>query len=269
MKEPLERPISLGLRLVSWGLFLFLYIPIIVVVIYSFNEAKFGVEWTGFSLKWYQKLFENEVVANATINTIVLAVISTAIATVLGTMLGYGLYKYRFPGAGIVQWLMYIPVVTPDIVMAISLLLTYAFLRQFLAIFEPGMFTMVVAHVTFQIAFVAIIVRSRLSLLDPALEEAARDLYAGPIATIRHVILPLALPGIISGALLAFTLSVDDFVISFFTAGPTSQTLPIYIYSSVKRGVTPEINALSTLIILITIIAIFASNSLSARSDKK
>ena len=124
MKEPLERPISLGLRVASWGLFAFLYLPILVVVVYSFNEAKFGVEWTGWSLKWYQKLFENEVVASATINTLVLAVISTAIATVLGTMLGYGLYKYRFPGAGLVQWLMYIPVVTPDIVMAISLLLT-------------------------------------------------------------------------------------------------------------------------------------------------
>jgi spermidine/putrescine transport system permease protein len=264
----MQRPVSIGLRLISWLLFAFLYIPILVVVVYSFNEAKFGTDFTGFTLKWYTKLFENETVAAATVNTLVLALISTAIATVMGSLLGYGLYKFRFPGAGLVQWLMYIPVVTPDIVMAIALLLTYAFLRQFLPIFEPGMFTMVVAHITFQVAFVAIIVRSRLSLLDPALEEAARDLYAGPLATIWQVTLPLAMPGIISGALLAFTLSVDDFVISFFTAGPTSQTLPIYIYSSVKRGVTPEINALSTIIILVTIVAIFISMAFSARSEK-
>jgi spermidine/putrescine transport system permease protein len=161
-------------------------------------------------------------------------------------------------------------VVTPDIVMAIALVLTYALLRSVLGpfgtIFDPGLPTMIIAHVTFEIAFVAIIVRSRLAGLDPALEEAARDLYAGPVDTVRHVVLPLALPGIVSGALLAFTLSIDDFVISFFTSGRLN-TLPILIYSSVKRGITPDINALSTFIVLITVIAVAATNVLRRNAD--
>ena len=172
------------------------------------------------------------------------------------------MHRYRFPGSKLTAWLMYIPVVTPDIVMAISLLLLYQVLRGISPIFEPGLPAMVIAHVTFQIAFVAIVVRSRLATLDPALEEAARDLYAGPLDTMRFVVLPLMLPGVMAGALLAFTLSIDDFVISFFTSGPTSQTLPILIYASVKRGITPDINALSTIIVAITIVGVFISQIL-------
>lgn len=240
----------------------------------SFNDSRFRLDWVGFTTKWYAKIFGDESVQGglegaqllaATQNTLVLAIISTIIATIIGSLLGYGLHRYRFPGSRLTAWLMYIPVVTPDIVMAISLLLLYQVLRNVLPFFEPGMPAMVIAHVTFQIAFVAIVVRSRLATLDPALEEAARDLYATPLETVRQVVLPLALPGVMAGALLAFTLSIDDFVISFFTSGPDSQTLPILIYASVKRGITPDINALSTIIVLLTIIGVFLSQILQNR----
>jgi spermidine/putrescine transport system permease protein len=216
--------------------------------------------WTGFTLDWYGKLFQDEQIIAAAQNTLVLAVVSTALSSVLGTLLGYGLYRYRFPGKGILQGAMYLPVVIPDIIMAIALLLFYKIIRQYTGLFELNLETMILAHVTFQISFVAIVVRSRLLTLDPALEEAARDLYGNTLQTLRYITLPLVMPGILAGALLAFTLSIDDFVISFFTSGPDSTTLPILIYSSVRRGVTPEINALSTVIVLITIIAVTASN---------
>ncbi len=268
-QEKNVRPISLGLHFTSWFVYAFLYIPILVVAVFSFNTSKYGLELKGFTTHWYSLLLENDVVKEATRNTLVLAFISTIISTILGTLLGYGLYRYRFPGAKLFAWLMYIPVVTPDIIMAVSLVLLFGAIRQVLPflgpVFELGLGTMVMAHVTFQIAFVAIVVRSRLAGLDPALEEAARDLYASPVEAIRQVVLPLALPGIVSGALLAFTLSIDDFVISFFTSGPTSQTLPILIYSSVKRGITPDINALSTIIVLVTLVAVIASSLLRKR----
>lgn len=259
------------LSLTAFLAFAFLYLPIIVVAIFSFNDSRFRLDWAGFTWKWYAKIFGDDSVQGglegaqllmSTQNTLVLALISTVIATVLGALLGYGLHRYRFPGSRLTAWLMYIPVVTPDIVMAISLLLLYQVLRNISPIFEPGLPAMVIAHVTFQIAFVAIVVRSRLATLDSALEEAARDLYASPVDTLRFVVLPLMLPGVMAGALLAFTLSIDDFVISFFTSGPTSQTLPILIYASVKRGITPDINALSTLIVLVTIIGVFVSQVL-------
>jgi spermidine/putrescine transport system permease protein len=256
----MKRPISLGLRLVSYAIYSFLYLPIVLIIVYSFNQARFGLVWKGFTLKWYSKVFSNELALSATWNTLVLAVLSTAISTVLGSLLGYGLYRYSFPGKKLVQNLIYLPVVIPDVVMAIALLLFYKVVRESIGLFELGMGTMVIAHVTFQIAFVAIVVRSRLLALDPSLEEAAHDLYADDYNTLRWVTLPLVMPGILAAALLAFTLSIDDFVISFFSSGPTSTTLPILIYSTVRRGVTPEMNALSTLIILVTILTIFGSH---------
>ncbi|MDX2272149.1 MAG: ABC transporter permease [Cyanobacteriota bacterium] len=263
----MQQRIPLALRLVSYGIYGFLYLPILLIVIYSFNKARFGLVWTGFTLDWYAKLFQNELSLAATQNTVILAVVSTFISTLLGSLLGYGLHRYHFPGKQIFQVVMYLPVVIPDIVMAIALLLFYKFVRYYTGLFELGMSTMILAHVTFQISFVAIVVRSRLLALDPALEEAAHDLYANSWDTLRFVTLPLIMPGVVAGALLAFTLSVDDFVISFFTSGPQSTTLPILIYSSVRRGVTPEINALSTLIVLVTIVAVVGSTWLSQKKQ--
>jgi spermidine/putrescine transport system permease protein len=237
---------------VSALLYAFLYAPIAVVIVYSFNATRHGTVWGGFTLRWYEVLLDNDIALLAAWNTLLLAVASTAISTVLGTMLALGLARYHFPGKKLFSWLMYVPVVIPDIVMAVAMLLFYALVRERLGLFELGMTTMIFAHVTFQIPFVAIVVRSRLAGMDPAIEEAAHDLGATTRQTFTWVTLPMALPGIVAGAILAFTLSLDDFVVSFFTAGPGSTTLPILIYSSVKRGITPDINALSTLIVLVS-----------------
>jgi spermidine/putrescine transport system permease protein len=246
------------LALVSGLLYVFLYAPIAVVVVYSFNAAKHGGPWRGFTTQWYATLLDNEEKLAAARNTLELGLVSTAIATALGTGLGYGLQRYRFPGKKIFSFLMYIPVVIPDIVMAVAMLMFYALVRNALGLFELGMTTMILSHVTFQIPFVAIVVRSRLVGMDPAIEEAAHDLGATSWQTFWHVTFPMSVPAIVAGAMLAFTLSLDDFVVSFFTTGPGATTLPILIYSSVKRGITPDINALSTLIVLVSIVGTLA-----------
>jgi len=251
-----------------WGtaiaVYLFLYAPIAVVAVYSFNSARYGGPWQGFSAAWYGKLFDSPDKLDAAKNTLELGLTSTAISTLLGTLLGYGLSRYRFPGKKVFSRLMYIPVVIPDIVMAIAMLMFFSLLRERLglSLFELGMSTMILAHVTFQIPFVAIVVRSRMIGIDPAIEEAARDLGASAWQSFRHVTLPMLLPAVVAGAMLAFTLSLDDFVVSFFTTGPGAMTLPILIYTSVKRGITPDINALSTLIVLVSVIGTLAATLL-------
>jgi spermidine/putrescine transport system permease protein len=252
------RRTSLPLALVSALLYLFLYAPIAVVVVYSFNASRYGGPWRGFTWQWYPAILQNADKLDAAKNTLVLGLVSTLISTVLGTLLGLGLSRYRFPGKKLFSFLMYIPVVIPDIVMAVAMLMFYAFVRDRLGLFQLGMTTMILSHVTFQIPFVAIVVRSRFVGMDPAIEEAAHDLGATSWQTFRHVTLPLVLPAVVAGAMLAFTLSLDDFVVSFFTTGPGSTTLPILIYSSVKRGITPDINALSTLIVAVSIVATLA-----------
>ncbi|MEI6082930.1 MAG: ABC transporter permease [Verrucomicrobiota bacterium] len=248
------RKVSLPLWLLAGFLYVFMYAPIVVVIVFSFNAAKHGGPWTGFTTEWYAKLLDSPDKLKATENTAILAFASTILATVLGTMLGYGLSRYWFPGKKLFSLMMYIPVVIPDIVMAVAMLSFYALVRDWLGLFELGMTTMIIAHITFQIPFVAIVVRSRLAGMDPAIEEAAHDLGASSWQTFWNVTFPLMLPGVLAGAMLAFTLSLDDFVVSFFTTGPGATTLPILIYSSVKRGITPDINALSTLIVLASVI---------------
>jgi spermidine/putrescine transport system permease protein len=251
-----SRPV---LSLSALALYVFLWAPILVVFIYSFNAARYGGPWQGFTWEWYGKLFDSAEKLAAAKNTAILALASTALSTVLGTLLGIGLARYRFPGKKLFSFLMYIPVVIPDIVMAVALLLMFSLLRQALGVFELGMTTMILAHVTFQIPFVAVVIRARMVGTDPAIEEAAHDLGATSWQAFRHVTLPMIMPGVVAGAALAFTLSLDDFVVSFFTTGPGATTLPILIYSSVKRGITPDINALSTLIVLISIVATVAT----------
>jgi spermidine/putrescine transport system permease protein len=256
--------------------YVLLYAPLVVVMVYSFNTARHGGPWQGFTTAWYVKLLSVDATASglsegerkdaqdkrlALKNTLVLATVSAAVATVFGTLLGYGLRRYQFPGKALCAWLLYVPVVVPDIVMAVALLLFFALLREWsmwlLAtqeLFTLGMRTMILAHITFQIPYVAIVVRARLSGLDPAIEEAAHDLGASSWQTFWRVTWPLMLPGVLAGGLLAFTLSLDDFVVSFFTTGPGATTLPILIYSSVRRGITPDVNALSTLLVVASII---------------
>ncbi len=257
----------LRLPLAAALVYLFLYIPIAAVVVFSFNAAKYGGPWAGFTTEWYARLLDSPDKLAALRNTLVVATASTAVSTVLGTLLGFGLDRYDFPGRRLFSWLLYLPVVIPDVVMAIALLVFYSLVRDALGLFDLGLGTLVAAHVTFQIPFVAIVVRSRLAGLDPALDEAAHDLGADVWQKFRHVTLPLATPGILAGAALAFTLSIDDFVVSFFTGGPGSTTLPVLIYASVKRGITPDVNALSTLIILAAALGTVVVTRLQRQGD--
>jgi spermidine/putrescine transport system permease protein len=246
--------VSLPLWLISTFLYVFMYAPLAVVIIFSFNTAKHGGPWMGFTTDWYTSLLADKQKQDATWNTLIVGGASTVIATVLGTMLGYGMSRYWFPGKKMFSLAMYIPVMIPDIVMAVAMLAFFQLLTDKVGFFNMGLATMTIAHITFQIPFVAIVVRSRLVGMDPAIEEAAHDLGASTWQTFWNVTFPLMLPGVLAGAMLAFTLSLDDFVVSFFTTGPGATTLPILIYSSVKRGITPDINALSTLIVLASVL---------------
>jgi len=236
----------------------FLYLPLLAVGVFSVNATRYGLTWKGFTFDWYTKLLQNEFILEAAWNTMVLAVVSTVVATILGTFLAIGLD--RFPWGRktntFLDVVLHIPVVIPDIILAASLVVAFGLLRLISSVFEPGLFNMIIGHITFQIAFVALVVRSRLVSLGRDIEEAARDLFASTPYLLRRVTIPLLLPGILAGAMMAFTLSLDDFVISFFTAGPDSITLPLFIYAEVRRTVSPEIHALSTITVLITVILI-------------
>lgn len=227
------------------GLFLFLYIPIIILIIYSFNDGRQIGLWTGFSLRWYGELFRNQSVLDALSLSLWVAFWSTIISTVLGTLTALALERHRFWGKVTYDAILYLPIIIPDIVMALSTLLFFVVLGVALS-----KYTILIAHVAFNISFVAIVVRARLADMSSTLEEAAADLGANEWQTFRRVTLPLLTPGILSGALLAFTLSLDDFVITFFVAGPGSTTLPVRVYSMIRFGLTPEVNAVSTLMFL-------------------
>ena len=264
----MKRGAGIPLFVISLLLYVFLYAPIAIVVLQSFNTAKHGVEWRGFTTNWYRVLAHNELALHATGVTLALAAISTTVSTILGTLLALGLRRGKFRGSQLVPLSLQTIIVVPDIVMAVGLLMLYGVARERLGLLEPGLLTMTLAHVTFQIPFVTLVVRARLTGLDSSLAEAAQDLGASRWQTFRHVTLPLVWPGILAGALLAFTLSLDDFVVSFFTTGPGATTLPILIYSSVKRGLTPDINALSTLLVLISVMATAAVMLLQGRNSK-
>ena len=236
----------------------FLYLPLLAVAVFSVNKTRYGLIWKGFTLDWYTKLFHNPLILEAALNTLVLAVVSTVVATILGTLLAIGLD--RFPWGkktnSFLDVVLHIPVVIPDIILAAALVVAFGLLRFVSSIFEPGLLNMIIAHITFQIAFVALVVRSRLASIGRDVEEAARDLFASTPYILRRVTIPLLMPGIVAGAMMAFTLSLDDFVISFFTAGPDSVTLPLFIYAAARRTVTPEIHALSTMVVLITVLLV-------------
>lgn len=232
----------------------FLYAPLALVTIQSFNQSKHGGAWGGFTTQWYRALANNQLALDATSITLIVAALSTVASTLLGTMLALGLRR-AFPGRRVAVASLHAMIVVPDIVMAVGLLMVYAMIRNAFGIFEPGLLTMTLGHVTFQVPFVTLVVRARLAGLDASLLEAARDLGATNMQAFRHVVLPLIRPGVLAAALLAFTLSLDDFIVSFFTTGPGATTLPILIYSSVKRGITPDIHALSTLLFALSIAA--------------
>jgi spermidine/putrescine transport system permease protein len=245
----------------------FLYLPLAAVAVFSVNATRYGLVWRVFTLDWYTKLIQNEFILEAAWNTLVLAVVSTVVATILGTVLAIGMDRFPWNRKTntFLDLVLHIPVVIPDIILAAALVVAFGLLRAVSSLFEPGLFNMIIGHITFQISFVALVVRSRLVSIGRDVEEAARDLFAGTTYMLRRITLPLLLPGIVAGAMLAFTLSLDDFVISFFTAGPESVTLPLFIFAAVRRGVTPQIHALSTLVVLITVVMIIGMERVTRR----
>lgn len=244
--------------------FIFLFAPIFVLVIYSFNTSKMNITFEGFTFKWYSELFKNRDLLEAFLNTLIIAFTSTIISTIIGTISAIGLYRYNFPFKKIINGLIYIPIVIPEIVLGISLLSVYTIVNL-----ELGMFSLILSHISFSIPFVITSVRSTLSLLPKEYEEAAYDLGANKFKTLTKITLPLIMPGIISGATLALTLSLDDVVISYFTAGPGSNTLPLKIYSMIKTGITPDVNALSSLMLLATIVILTLSAFYQSRKIVK
>ncbi|MBU1425874.1 MAG: ABC transporter permease [Gammaproteobacteria bacterium] len=226
--------------------YVFLYLPLTIVVAYSFNDSRLNAEWVGFTWHWYRELFQDQDMLNAAGNSLLIATLSSLSATLFGTMAGLAIHRYNFK---LLNFLVLAPVAMPEILLGVSLLL---FFIQVLNL-TLGMLSIVLAHITFSIGFVAVIVRAQLTSIDESLFEAARDLGATPWKTFRYVTLPLILPAVIAGGLMAFTLSIDDFVVTFFTAGVGVQTLPLRIYSMIKIAVTPEVNAVSTLLMLLTL----------------
>jgi len=238
----------------------FLFAPIVVLILFSFNNSRRTFVWRGFTLDWYPKLFENADLLDALRVTMIVAVVAVIVSTILGSLLGLGLARLRFRGSGATETLLLLPMVTPEIIMGISLLIF--FFQLFGGVGSIGQIS--IAHITFCISYVAVTVRARAAGMDPKLEEAARDLGASAWGAFRYVTVPLILPAVIAGAMLAFALSFDDLVVTSFNAGVGSTTLPIFIYSSIKFGVTPQINAISTIIVAVVSVALFIAWRLGA-----
>ena len=274
-------------RLGAFGLWLnpvcayfFLWAPILVLVLFSFNESRSVASFSGFTFKWYgnilnnvvgaESAFSTEIMLDAFRNSLFVGTVATAISTVLGTMIALAMARGRFPGKRLLDGLLFLPVVIPEITQAISLAIFFKVVFDWADLISgqrifPGFHTIIMAHVTFNISYVAIVVRARLADMDPTLEEAAMDLGANPWRTFWRVTFPLILPGVVAGALLAFTLSLDDFVITFFTSGVGTSTLPVFVYGLLKLTVTPEINAISTIMMLLSTFLIGISLAMQGR----
>ncbi len=248
------------LTVLSFG-YAFLYIPLISVVFYSFNKSSLATVWGGFSMRWYGELFRNEQVLEALGLSLQIAATSATFATILGTMAGLALVRFgRFRGRTLFSGMIVSPLVMPEVITGLSLLLLFVSLQQLIGWpGQRGFSTITIAHTTFAMAYVAVVVQSRLTAMDESLEEAAMDLGCKPMRVVFDITLPLIFPAMISGWLLAFTLSLDDLVIASFVSGPGATTLPMYIFSKVKLGVTPDINALASLIILIVSVGLLLS----------
>ena len=237
-------------------MYIFLYAPIISLAVFSFNDAKSMAKWSGFSLRWYQELFQNERILDALYYTIIIALLAAAISTIVGTITAIGIHKMRQGKVrGLLLNINYLPVLNPDIVTGVALMSLYVFIKL-----EFGFTTMLLSHIVFDIPYVILSVLPKLKQLPANIEDAAMDLGATPWYALRKVVLPQIKPGIISGMLIAFTMSIDDFVISFFTTGNGVTNLAIEVYSMTRRGLTPEINALSTLMFVAVLILLLLSN---------
>ena len=242
------------------AVYAFLYLPLLVLITYSFNDSRVNVGWVGFTLKWYKVLFHDTQLMDAAINSVIIALIASTISVILGTLAGVALHKYKVP---FLSALIMIPVAAPELLVGVALLMFFLMIN-----FTLGMTSIILAHTAFCLSFVTISVKTRMYGMDESLVDAARDLGASPTKAFFWVLVPTILPGIIAGWLMAFTLSLDDFVITFFTSGVGSTTLPLAIYSMLKIGVTPEVNAISTIIILVTLVLTTLATKLSKTNAK-
>jgi spermidine/putrescine transport system permease protein len=252
---PLEYSRKLWVRLWLFATFVFLYAPIAILILFSFNDSRRNIVWRGFTLDYYEKAWNNASLIEAFTNSLVIGLISTAISTVVGALLALALWRFRFPGKPVLEGAMALPIVIPEICMGVALM---AFFQRTSWPTDLGwplnLGPIIIGHVAFSFPFVAVVVRARMAGFDRALEEASKDLGAGEWQTFCRVTLPYMKPGLIAGALLAMTLSLDDFVITFFTSGPETLTFPVKVYSMVRFGATPEVNAASTVLIVVTVV---------------
>ena len=258
----------------TWLVFAFFYAPILVLIFFSFNDNNNVGIWTEPSLRWYGEMFQDDRVMGALRNSLIVAFIATLISTVLGTMLAIALERYRFRGRGALDGVSYLPIIIPDVTMAVMLLIfffqAFGLLRDWFGIdLRAGLLTITLAHIAFSISFVAVVVRARLSQMDNSLEEAAADLYASRWQTFFRVTLPLIAPGVVGGALLALTLSLDDVVVTQFVSGAGSTTLPVYVFGLVRRGVTPLINAVSTVMLVASMLLVALSLLLQRGAESR
>jgi spermidine/putrescine transport system permease protein len=237
--------------------YLFLYAPIAILIVFSFNAARQTARWEGFTVQWYARLMENKLILASLKNSLIVASATTLVATIIGTLAALALARYSFRGKAATRAALFLPIIIPEIVLGAALVTFFGAIQMRLSIW-----TVIISHIAFSISYVAIVVRARLAGFDRALEEAAMDLGAGPVQTFLRVTLPVILPGVIAGALLVFTISIDDYVVSSFVAGVGATTLPLQIYSMIKVGVTPEVNAVSTLLLLATVVMILISQRL-------
>ncbi|MCT7962327.1 ABC transporter permease [Laspinema sp. D1] len=255
---------------ISWQIifagfmFFFMYLPILVLAFYSFNESRYSAKWEGFTLKWYFTLFQDEAILKALKNSLIVGFSAIIIAAIVGTLMAVGLSRYRFRGKSLYLGVSYLPLIIPDIAIAVATLVFLAAVQINLSIW-----TIIAAHIVFCLAYIGLVVSTRLSDLDPHLEEAALDLGATPIQSFIQVLLPQLMPGIVSGCLLAFVLSLDDLLIASFTSGGGAVTLPMEIFGRIRTGVKPDINALSVVLILTSGAIAFLGEFIRSRSDKK
>jgi spermidine/putrescine transport system permease protein len=251
---PLEYSRKLWLRLWLAATFLFLYAPIVILILFSFNDSRRNIVWRGFTLHYYDKAWGNASLIEAFTNSLVIGLISTALSTVIGGLLALALWRFRFPGKTLLEGAIALPIVIPEICMGVALMAFFMRTGWPTLDWPLSLGPIIAGHVAFSFPFVAVVVRARMAGFDRALEEASKDLGAGEWQTFWHIILPYMKPGLVAGALLAMTLSLDDFVITFFTSGPETLTFPVKVYSMVRFGATPEVNAASTVLIVMTVL---------------
>jgi spermidine/putrescine transport system permease protein len=249
--------------LATWTgvIFVFFYLPIAVLVLFSFNQSKLNIMWTGFTLEWYAALWSDTVLVRTLQTSLIVAAATTVLSVLLGTAGAWLLYRYRYRAGGLLETVMFLPMIVPEVILGVSLLILFVTVGLRL-----GYATLVISHVTFSFPFVIAVVQARLAGLDPALEEAALDLGATPFQAFVKVLIPYLMPAIASGALMAFTLSLDELIVTYFTASAATRTLPLEIFGRVKKGLDPSLNAISTVFVVMAVVGVIATEALRRRS---